>query len=106
MNWWVRGLMVVGLVGRWSVGQWSVDLIKPLLDKGFKYEPYLCKCCYDLMQKAMNVNDIAIVSIKGNDYRIHFWHMNKDEAIELMKNSDLNEKNGLQRDLNPQPISS
>ena len=42
------------------------------LDKGFKYEPYFCNGCHDLMQKAMNFNDFAIVSIKGNDYRIHF----------------------------------
>ena len=39
------------------------------LDKNFNYEPYLCNGCHDLMQKAKNV---AIVSIKGNDYRIHF----------------------------------
>ena len=42
------------------------------LDKDFKYEPYLCTCCHDLMQKAMNFNDVAIVSIKENNYRIHF----------------------------------
>ena len=47
------------------------------------------------MQKAMNLNDVAIVSIKGNDYRIHFWHMSKDEAISIMHNSSLNEKTGL-----------
>ena len=34
------------------------------LDKGFKYEPYLCNSCHDLMQKAMNFNDVPIVSIK------------------------------------------
>ena len=28
-------------------------------DIGFKYEPYLCNGCHDLMQKAMNFNDIA-----------------------------------------------
>ena len=32
------------------------------------------------MQKAMNFN-VAIASIKGNDYRIHFWYMSKDDAI-------------------------
>ena len=41
--------------------------------KGFKYEPYLCKGCHDLKQKAINFNDIAIFSIKGSDYRIRFW---------------------------------
>ena len=38
----------------------------------FKYEPYLCNGCHDLMQKAMSFNNIAIVFIKGNAYRIHF----------------------------------
>ena len=42
------------------------------LDKNFKYEPYFCNGCHYLMQKAMNFNDVAVVSIKGSDYRIHF----------------------------------
>ena len=46
------------------------------------------------MQKAINFNDAAIVSIKGNDYRIHFWYMNKDDAISIMNNASLNEKTG------------
>ena len=59
---------------------------------GFKYEPYLCNSCHDLMQKAMNFNDVVIVSIKGNYHRIHFWYMSKDDAISIMNNSSLNEK--------------
>ena len=35
------------------------------------------------MQKAKIFNDVATVSIKGNDYRIDFWYMNKDETINL-----------------------
>ena len=66
-----------------------------VLDRGFKYEPYLCNVCHDLMQKAMNFNDVAILSIKGNDYGIHFWYMSKDDAINIMKISNLNEKAGL-----------
>ena len=65
------------------------------LDKNFNYEQYLCNVCHDLMQKAMNFNDVAIVSIKGNGYRIHFWYMSKDEAISIMHNSSLNEETGL-----------
>ena len=41
------------------------------------------------MQKAMNFNDVAIASIKGSDYRIHVWYMSKDNAINIMKKSDL-----------------
>ena len=65
------------------------------LDKNFNYEPYLSNGCRDLMQEAMNFNDVAIVSIKGNDYRIRFWYMSKDEAINIMHNSSLNEKTRL-----------
>ena len=65
------------------------------LDKGFKYEPYLCNGCHSLMQKTMNFNDIAIVSVKRNDYSIHFWYMSKDDVMNIMKNSNLNEKSGL-----------
>ena len=64
------------------------------LNKNLSYEPYLCNGCHDLMQKAMNFNDVAIVSIKGNDYRIHFWYMSKNDAINLMNNSSLIEKTG------------
>ena len=55
------------------------------LDKGFKYEPYLCNGCHDLMQKAIKFNDVAIVSVKGSDYKIHCWYMSKDDAINKMK---------------------
>ena len=43
----------------------------------------------------MSFNDVAIVSIKGNDYRIHLWYMSKNDAIVLMANSDLKDKNGI-----------
>ena len=64
-------------------------------DKNFSQEPYLCSGCHDLMQKAMKFNDVAIVSIKGNDYRIHFWYMSKNDAIVLTSNSNLKYKNGI-----------
>ena len=65
------------------------------LDKNFSHEPYLSNGCHDLMQKAMNFNDVAIESTKGNNYRIHFWYMSKDDAISIMHNSNLNDKTGL-----------
>ena len=64
-------------------------------DIGVKYEPYLCNRCHDLMQKAMGFNNIAIVYIKGIAYRIHFWYMSKDDAINIMTNSNLVHKRGV-----------
>ena len=46
------------------------------------------------MQKAMNLNDVVIVYVKGSDYRINFWYMSKDEAINIMKSFDF-KKSGL-----------
>ena len=69
-------------------------IIGIFLDKNFNYEPYVCNGNHDLMQKPLNINDVAIVSIKGNDCRFHFWYMSKN-AISIMNNSSLNEKTGL-----------
>ena len=41
------------------------------------------------MQKAVSFNDVAIVYVKGSAYRIDFWYMNKDDAINIMNNSNL-----------------
>ena len=64
-------------------------------DISFKYQSYLCNGCHDLMQKAMGFNNIAIVYIKENAYRIHFWYMSKDDAINLMNGSILHDKRGI-----------
>ena len=40
----------------------------------------------------MNYNEVAIVTVKGNDDRIHFLYMSKNEAIHFLRNADLTEK--------------
>ena len=64
-------------------------------DIGFKDEPYLFNGCHNLMQKAMSFDNIAIVYIKGNAYRINFWFMSKDDAINIMNGSILIDKRGV-----------
>ena len=32
---------------------------------------------------------VAIVYVKGSAYRIHFWHMSKDDVINIMNGSNL-----------------
>ena len=56
------------------------------------YQPCLCNGCHDLMNKAMNFNDVAVVSIKESDYRIHFLYICKKDAINLLNNSVLDNK--------------
>ena len=62
---------------------------------GFKYEPYLCNVCHDLMQKEMSFNNVAVVYVKGSAYRINFWYRSKNDAINIMNGSDLTHKRGI-----------
>ena len=64
-------------------------------DIGFKYEPYLCNDCHDLMQKAVSFNNVAIVYVKGNACRNHFCYMSKDDAINIMNGCNLADKEGV-----------
>ena len=64
-------------------------------DIGFKYEPYLCNGCHDLMQKAMSFNNIAVAHVGVSACRIHFWYMSKDDAIKIMNRSNLIDKRGV-----------
>ena len=47
------------------------------------------------MQKAVSFNNVAIVYVKGSAYRIQFWYMSKDNAINIMNNSNLIDEMGV-----------
>ena len=47
------------------------------------------------MQKSIDSKNIDIVYVKGNAYRIHFWYMSKDDAINIMNGSNLTDKRGV-----------
>ena len=64
-------------------------------DIGFKCEPYICNGCHDLIQKAISFNNIAIVYVKENAYWINFWYMSKDDAINIVNDSNLVDKRGV-----------
>ena len=42
----------------------------------------------------MSFNDAAIVYVKESAYRIHFRYMNKEDAISIISNSNLDDKMG------------
>ena len=47
------------------------------------------------MQKAMSFNNVAILYFKRNAYRINFWYMSKDDAINIMNGSILLDRRGV-----------
>ena len=69
-------------------------IITSVFEVNFRFKPKTYDDCHDSLQKAMSVNDVAIVFVKGNDYRIHCWYMSIDKFINIMENSDSKEKSG------------
>ena len=60
----------------------------------FKFQPKVCDGCYVMTQKSISFDDAVIVTWKRRNYRIKFWSMTKNEAVDKMKYADLNEKSG------------
>ena len=47
------------------------------------------------MLKATSFDNIATVYVKENAYRINFWYMSKNDAINIMNGSNLVHKSGV-----------
>ena len=43
----------------------------------------------------MSFNNVAIVYVKGSAYRINFWYMSKDDAINIMNVANLVDTKGV-----------
>ena len=65
------------------------------LDKSFRYGPFLCDGCYNMIQKCNKLKNIAIIHIKKSLYRIWFLFLSKREAKKLMTNFNLIDKKGI-----------
>ena len=64
------------------------------LNYSFNFQPSFCNRCHDLLMMSMNLSDTVVLNIKGSDYRCIINLISKNEAINLMQNTDLTEKSG------------
>ena len=48
-----------------------------------------------LNRKSSDFNNVAIVYVKGSACRIHFWHMSKDDVINVVNGSNVVHKMGV-----------
>ena len=62
------------------------------LNKGFKFQPYVCDICHDLIMVSMKLRDIVILRIINADYRCIIARISKSEAINLLQNINSTEK--------------
>ena len=61
-------------------------------DVGYKFQPYLCNGCHAVSIMAYELKNIAILNVKGIDYRCILWDISRDEAVNRLKNSVLEDK--------------
>ena len=62
------------------------------LNYAFKFQQNVCNRCHDLLMMSKNLSDIAILNIKGSDYRCIISLISKNEAINVIQNADLTKK--------------
>ena len=61
-------------------------------DVGYKYQPYVCNGCHVVSMMAYELKNIAILNAKGVDYRFILWGISRDEAVNRLNNSVLEDK--------------
>ena len=61
-------------------------------NNGFQYQHCICKCCHDLLMRCLNISDIAIITVKGADYRCIIRGISKSDAINSLENSVLDDR--------------
>ena len=43
-------------------------------DKGFKFQPDVCNGCHDVLMMSKNLNNIAILNVRGTDILLYYWN--------------------------------
>ena len=61
----------------------------------FDYQPYVCNKCHDFSMTVMNLSDLFILNIRGIDYRVYISGINKKEAVNILNNFVLGDKDVL-----------
>ena len=61
-------------------------------DNGFKYQPYVRNGCHDFSVIVQNLSDFVVLSIKMSIIDVILWVLIKKDAINLLNNSVLNNK--------------
>ena len=56
------------------------------------FEPQVCNKCYDVLMTAYELKNIAISNVKGVDFRSFLWGISRDEAVNRLNNSMLEDR--------------
>ena len=61
-------------------------------DVGFKFELHVCNKCHDVLMTAYELKNIEMLSVKGVDFRCILWGINRNEAVNRLNSSLLEDK--------------
>ena len=61
-------------------------------DVGYKSELHFCDKCYDVLTTVYELKNIAILNVKGSDYRCILRIISKNEAVNILNNSVVEDK--------------
>ena len=64
-------------------------------DVGFKFEPQECNKRHDILMTAYEFKKIALLNVKGVDFRCILVGIRRDEAVNRLNNSVLEDKSVL-----------
>ena len=64
-------------------------------DIGFKFKPYVCNKCHDILMIAYELENIAILNAKGVEYTYVLWNITITDAINRLNSSKLDDKDTL-----------
>ena len=63
------------------------------INRNLNYQRYVCDSCHDMSLKTGSMHNLAIVYNNDNTYRINFAFMSKINALNLIKNAVIIDKN-------------
>ena len=61
----------------------------------FKFERHVCNKCHDVLMTTNELKNIAILDVKGVDFRCVLWVISQDEAVNKLNKSMLEDKSVL-----------
>ena len=61
-------------------------------DVEFKFEPHVCNICHGVLMTAYELKNIVILNAKGVDFRCALWGISRDEAVNRLNGSVLEDR--------------
>ena len=66
-----------------------------LKDAGYKFEPHVCNGFHNILMMTYGLKTVTILNVKCVDYRFVLWGVTKNEAINILGSSKLDDKGTL-----------